>query len=118
MGGRVPGAVSRAKTDGPAMYTIDIHQPDMLTAVIARPPRFGAKLKSFDASAARRLKGVTDVVAVPAGVAVVARSFWAARQGRQALRIDWDESAAERRGTEELFAAYRKIGRATCRERV
>ncbi len=111
IGRRVPRADSRAKTDGTAMYTIDIHQPDMLTAVIARPPRFGAKLKSFDASAARRLKGVTDVVAVPAGVAVVARSFWAARQGRQALRIDWDESAAERRGTEELFAAYRTLAR-------
>src|SRR3989442_2363627 len=98
IGRRVPRADSRAKTDGTAMYTIDIHQPDMLTAVIARPPRFGAKLKSFDASAARRLKGVTDVVAVPPRVWVVCPSFLAAPPGRPAPRIDLGGKAARRPG--------------------
>ena len=79
----------------------------MLTAVIARPPRFGATVKSFDASEARRVSGVTDVVQVPAGVAVVARGTWAAINGRRALRVEWDETAAETRGSEELFTAYR-----------
>jgi isoquinoline 1-oxidoreductase beta subunit len=57
------------------------------------------------------VKGVTDVVQVPAGVAVLARGFWAARQGREALKIAWDEGGAESRGSEELFAAYRDLAR-------
>ncbi len=109
IGRRLRRLDSKAKTDGTARFTMDVYLPDMLTALIARPPRFGAKVRAFDAAEARRVKGVTDVVQVPAGVAVLARNFWAARKGRQALRIDWDESGAERRGTEELFAAYRAL---------
>jgi isoquinoline 1-oxidoreductase beta subunit len=111
IGRRLPRQDSRSKTDGSAQFTMDVYLPDMLTAVIARPPRFGATVRSFDASAALQVKGVTDVVQVPAGVAVLARNFWAARQGREALRIDWDESGAERRGSDELFAAYRVLAR-------
>src|SRR3989441_5158453 len=109
IGRRLPRLDSRAKTDGSAEFTMDVYLPDMLTALIARPPRFGAKMKTFDASAARRVKGVTDVVQVPAGIAVLGRGFWAARKGRAALKIDWDESGAEMRGSEELFAAYRTL---------
>ncbi|MGH7314266.1 MAG: molybdopterin cofactor-binding domain-containing protein [Candidatus Rokuibacteriota bacterium] len=111
IGRRLPRLDSRAKTDGTAQFTMDVYLPDMLTALIARPPRFGARVRTFDAAAALRVKGVTDVVQVPAGIAVLARSFWAARKGRQALKIDWDESGAERRGSEELFAAYRGLAR-------
>jgi isoquinoline 1-oxidoreductase beta subunit len=99
----------RAKTDGSAQFTMDFALPGMLTALIARPPRFGATVKSFDATAARRVKGVTHVVPVPSGVAVVATGFWAARKGREALRVTWDESRAETRGTDELYAAYRVL---------
>jgi isoquinoline 1-oxidoreductase subunit beta len=109
IGKRAPRVDSPAKTDGSAVYTLDLRLPDMLTAVIARPPRFGATVKSFDATAARRVPGVTDVVQVPAGIAVIARSTWAAMKGRRALAIDWDESGAERRGTTELSAAYRAL---------
>jgi isoquinoline 1-oxidoreductase beta subunit len=109
IGRRLPRLDSKVKTDGSAQFTMDVYLPDMLTALIARPPRFGARVRSFDASAALRVKGVTDVVPVPAGVAVLGQSFWAARKGRQALRIDWDESGAEMRGSEELFAAYRAL---------
>jgi isoquinoline 1-oxidoreductase beta subunit len=109
IGRHAPRVDSRAKTTGSAEYTYDVRLPDMLTAVIARPPRFGATVKSFDASAARRVPGVTDVVPVPSGVAVVARTTWAAIKGRSALRIDWDETAAERRGSAELYAAYRRL---------
>jgi isoquinoline 1-oxidoreductase beta subunit len=111
IGRHLPRLDSRSKTDGSAVFTMDVSLPDMLTAVIARPPRFGAKVRSFDASAALQVKGVTDAVQVPAGVAVLARGFWAARKGREALKIDWDESVAERRGSEELFAAYRVLAR-------
>jgi isoquinoline 1-oxidoreductase subunit beta len=109
IGRHAPRVDSRAKTTGSAVYTYDLRLPDMLTAVIARPPRFGATVKSFDASAARRVPGVTDVVPVPSGVAVVARGAWAGIKGRNALRIDWDEAGAETRGSAELYAAYRLI---------
>ena len=81
----------------------------MLTAVIARPPLFGATLKSVDKSAALKVRGVTDVVEVPAGVAVLGKGFWAARQGRAALKLEWDESRAEHRGTDELLAEYKAL---------
>ena len=64
----------------------------MLTAVLARPPLFGAKASSFDAAAARQVKGVVDVVETPRGVAVVAKDTWSAIKGRDALSVEWDES--------------------------
>ncbi|HEY3100394.1 MAG TPA: xanthine dehydrogenase family protein molybdopterin-binding subunit [Methylomirabilota bacterium] len=109
VGKRPPRVDGPSKTDGSAQFTLDFALPGMLTALIARPPRFDATVKSFDATAARRVKGVTHVVAVPAGVAVVAQSFWAARKGREALRVTWDESRAETRGSDELYAAYRVL---------
>jgi isoquinoline 1-oxidoreductase beta subunit len=109
IGTPVPRVDRRPKTDGTATFTLDFTLPGMLTAVIARPPRFGATVKSFDATAARRVKGVTHVVPVQAGVAVVATGFWAARKGREALRVTWDESRAETRGSDDLYAAYRKL---------
>jgi isoquinoline 1-oxidoreductase subunit beta len=109
VGTRLPRLDGMAKTDGSAKFTMDFTLPGMLTALVARPPRFGATVKSFDATAARRVKGVTQVVQVPSGVAVVATEFWAARQGREALRVTWDESRAETRGTDDLFAAYRVL---------
>jgi len=109
VGKRVPRIDGVAKTDGSAKFTMDFSLPGMLTAVIARAPRFGATVKSFDATAARQVKGVTHVVQVPSGVAVVATKFWAARKGREALRVRWDESRAETRGSEDLFRAYRVL---------
>jgi isoquinoline 1-oxidoreductase beta subunit len=109
IGKRVPRVDSKAKTDGSAQFTADFAVPGLLTALIARPPRFGATVKSVDATAARRVKGVTHVVQVPSGVAVVATGFWAARKGREALRVTWDESRAERRGSDDLYAAYRTL---------
>jgi isoquinoline 1-oxidoreductase beta subunit len=109
IGKAAPRVDSKAKTDGSAQFTIDVQLPDMLTAVIARPPLFGATLKSVDKTAALKVKGVTDVVEVPAGVAVLAQGFWAARQGRAALKIEWNEEKAERRGSDQLLAEYRAL---------
>ncbi len=106
IGKETPRVDSIAKTDGSARFTMDVYLPDMLTAVVARPPRFGATLQSVDPSAALKVPGVTNVVEVPAGVAVLGKGFWAARQGRAALRVEWDESKAERRGTHELLAEF------------
>jgi len=109
IGKRAPRVDSRSKTDGTAQFTADFTAPGLLTALVARPPRFGATVKSVDARAARRVKGVTHVVRVPSGIAVVATGFWAARRGREALRVTWDETRAERRGTDDLYAAYRTL---------
>lgn len=96
-----------AKSNGTEVYTIDVQLPGLLTAVTAHPPRFGATVKSVDASAALAVKGVLKVVEIPEGVAVVATGMWPAIQGRNALRIVWDEAKAETRSSADLVAEYR-----------
>jgi isoquinoline 1-oxidoreductase beta subunit len=98
---------SPSKCDGSAVYTIDVKLPGLLTAVIAWPPSFGAKVVSFDAEAAKQVKGVTDVVQVPEGVAVVASGTWAALQGRKALKVTWDEAQSTQLDSDALLAQYR-----------
>ncbi|MCG8455352.1 MAG: xanthine dehydrogenase family protein molybdopterin-binding subunit, partial [Holophagales bacterium] len=109
IGQRLPRLDVPAKTDGTARFTQDLYLPDMLTALVAHPPRFGATVASLDASAAEGMAGVEHVLQVPQGVAVVARSFWAAKKGRDALEITWDDSAAETRSTAELLEQYRRL---------
>lgn len=111
IGRNLPRLDARPKSTGQAVYAMDVRLPGMLTAVVARPPRFGARLASFDAAAARRVSGVVDVVRVPSGVAVLARGTWAALKGRDALRLAWDEAGAERRSSAELMAEYRRTAR-------
>ncbi|MGB0697681.1 MAG: molybdopterin cofactor-binding domain-containing protein, partial [Rhodospirillaceae bacterium] len=98
-----------SKSDGSAMFTQDIHLPNMLTAVIAHAPKFGATVASYDDSAARAIPGVEEVVQVPQGIAVLARNTWTAMQGREALSIEWDESAAETRSSAQMLEEYRVL---------
>ncbi len=107
--GATPRVDSVSKCHGTAVYTIDVKLPGLLTAVIAWPPSFGAKLVSFDAAAAKQVRGVTDVVQVPEGVAVVARGTWAALQGRRALTLVWDESESAKLDSEATLAHYREL---------
>ncbi|MDX0547097.1 xanthine dehydrogenase family protein molybdopterin-binding subunit [Sinorhizobium medicae] len=100
---------SARKANGTEQYTIDVKLPGMLTAVMIHPPLFGAKAKSFDASAARAIKGVVDVVETPRGIAVVGEHMWAAIKGREAVTVEWDEADAEKRGTAELMSTYRDL---------
>jgi isoquinoline 1-oxidoreductase subunit beta len=79
-----------AKSNGIAQFTLDVTCPGMLVAVLQRPPLFGATVKSYDATAAKAVPGVVEVVQVPRGVAVVGKSFWAAKKGRDALKVDWN----------------------------
>ncbi len=97
------------KVDGAAQFAMDIRLPGMLTAMVARPPCFGGSVASFDAAQALAVPGVTDVLEIPEGVAVVASDSWAAKRGRDALRVEWDNSAAEMRGTPELLSEYRAL---------
>jgi len=100
---------AEAKTHGKTQFTLDIRERGMLTVVVARPPRFGARVASFDAADARAVRGVVDVRQIPTGVAVYADGFWPAVKARDKLRITWDESGAERRGSEQLVAEYRAL---------
>ena len=104
---------ARAKSNGAAIYTQDVKLPGMLTAVVLHPPRFGAKLKSFDAAKAKEIKGVEGVVpfTTPAtsGIAVLAKDYWTAKKGRDALVAEWDDSSAFRLGSAELMAEYKKL---------
>lgn len=108
IGKRAPRTDSADKTNGRAVFTQDVHLSGMLVAVVAHPPRFGGKVKSFDATQAKAVKGVVDVVAIPTGVAVLARDTWSAKKGRDALKVEWDESGAFKLGTEQIFARYRE----------
>ena len=96
---------SRDKTDGTAKFAMDVKLPGMVTALILRPPRFGASLVSFDAAGAKDVNGFVDAKALPnaAGVAVFAKSTWAAIQARQAITAEWDFAKAENRSSEQLI---------------
>ena len=108
IGTKVAKLDTQEKSDGSAIYTIDVDAPEMLTVVIAHPPRFGAKAAKVDDSAARKVRGVKDVKVIPHGVAVYADGFWAAKKARDALTIEWDDSGAEMRSTDQLITEYRK----------
>jgi isoquinoline 1-oxidoreductase beta subunit len=103
-----------AKSSGRQAFGIDVRLPGQLTAVVARPSVFGARLASVDDSAARAVKGVKAVLRVPLdrgaeGVAVVADGYWPALQGREALKLQWDTSAVEKVDSEQQLAEYRKL---------
>jgi isoquinoline 1-oxidoreductase subunit beta len=98
-----------SKTDGTAQFAMDVRRPGQLTAVLARSPRFGGTVKSFDATAAKAVPGVTNVVQIPGGVAVLAKNTWAAIKGREALTIVWDDSKAEMRSSDAILAEYRTL---------
>src|ERR1700736_3512874 len=98
-----------AKVNGSARFTIDITEPGMLTVVVARPRRFGAKPGKVDTAAALRVKGVVAVRPISSGYAVYATGMWPALKGRKALTVTWDESAAETRGSEQMIAEYLEL---------
>lgn len=109
IGTRVARKDSRAKVDGTAVFTQDVKLPGTLTALVAHPPRFGARVRSFDAAATKAVAGVHDVVEIPSGVAVLGKDFWSASKGRNALQVDWDESDAFMSGSDELMAQYQAL---------
>jgi isoquinoline 1-oxidoreductase beta subunit len=103
---RLPRTDVVEKVRGTATFTQDVQLDGMLTAVVAHPPLFGATVKRFDAAKTKAVPGVVDVVQIPTGVAVLARSFWSAKKGRDALQVDWDTSKAVTVGSSELSARY------------
>jgi isoquinoline 1-oxidoreductase beta subunit len=103
---------SPEKITGKAQFGMDVRFPGLRTAVVARAPAFGGKVKSFDAGKAKAMPGVEQVVQVPSGLAVVARDFWSAKTARDALQIEWDLGPGAAIDTDELEAGYRAMARA------
>ena len=104
---------SPAKSNGTAMYTQDMKLPDMLIAAVARPPKFGATVKSFNTDKAKVVKGVEKIVQIPNGVAVLAKDFWTAKKARDLLEIEWDESNAFKLSSDEIMAEYKSLAKKT-----
>lgn len=100
------------KVNGKAKFTIDLQVPDMLVASSLTCPVYGGTLKSVDASAARQVPGVRDVVTLDNAVAVTATNYWACQQGLQALKIEWDLGESASISSPELDAALQKASSA------
>ncbi|MGK7312929.1 MAG: molybdopterin cofactor-binding domain-containing protein [Candidatus Longimicrobiales bacterium M2_2A_002] len=94
------------KVDGTAVFGFDVAMDGMKVASVEQAPAFGASVESFDDAAARRVAGVIDVFRVPQGVAVVAENTWAALQGREALRVEWDTRSARGLSSSALLEEF------------
>src|SRR5579864_8279788 len=94
------------KVNGRAEFGIDVRRPGMLYAVVARCPVFGGKVASFDATKAKAVPGVKNVVQISRGIAVVADNTWAAMQGRRALDVKWDEGPTAEVSSESISKMF------------
>ncbi len=106
IGTSMPRLDTPGKLDGSAQFGLDVSIPGMLTAVVARPVVFGARVKSFKAEKAKTIPGVKAVAQVPTGIVVAAGDFWSAQMGREALEIEWDEGVGAKLSTEGLRKEY------------
>ncbi|HSD45613.1 MAG TPA: xanthine dehydrogenase family protein molybdopterin-binding subunit [Pyrinomonadaceae bacterium] len=114
IGKKVKRLDSRAKCDGTLKFGLDLDLPGMKVAVVAHPPVFGGRVRSFDDKDARSIEGVRDVfeiaLAKGTGVAIVADKFWPAKQARNRLKIEWDHTGVEAADSAELWTKYRQLG--------
>ena len=108
---RIDGA---AKGNGTQKFGLDLRIPGMKTAVVAHPPIFGGKVRSFNGDAARQIEGVSQIFEIPlsgggSAVAVVADGFWPAKQARDLLQIDWDVANLGRADTTQMLAEFHAL---------
>ncbi|MGM0571917.1 MAG: molybdopterin cofactor-binding domain-containing protein [Pseudomonadota bacterium] len=99
---------AEAKSTGSPIYGIDVELEGMVYAVVTRPPRYGARVRSFDDSEVRRMPGVLEVFEIERGIAVVADKYWRARKAQDKLTIEWDNSEALGVSNDQVFASYHK----------
>ncbi len=107
---------ARVKANGRQQFGIDFSLPDMLVAVVVHPPVFGAKVSRLDASKSKAIAGVVDVFEVPldrgaTGVAVIAKGYWPAKLGRDALIVEWDSSAVEKVSSVQQLSDYKAMAK-------
>ncbi|MDR7095405.1 xanthine dehydrogenase family protein molybdopterin-binding subunit [Hydrogenophaga laconesensis] len=105
---------AKLKSSGKQTFGIDVRLPGMLTAVVVHPPVFGSKVASLDDAAARAVKGVKAVLRMPLhdggeGVAVIGEGYWAVKQGREALKVEWNDAGREKVDSAKQLASYREL---------
>src|SRR5207237_3485365 len=106
LGHRMPRLDTPDKVSGAAVFGMDVRVPGMVYAAVARCPVFGGRGKGFDPAPALAAPGGQRVVQISSGVAVVAAGTWAACQGKQALKIEWDEGATARWSSDGIWSAF------------
>lgn len=105
-----------AKVDGSAQFGIDVRLPDMLYASLAQAPELGATVENFDDARAKAMPGVRQVVQTSAGVAVIADSWWQAKQARDALTIKWKSGPNARLSNAAIYAGLKSAASGTGKE--
>jgi isoquinoline 1-oxidoreductase beta subunit len=98
----VPSKGVRDKVHGTQVFGFDVTVPGMLVATLIQCPVFGGRLRSLDDRGARKVRGITKIVAFENWVAVVARDTWAAVQGREKLEVDWDPGPNRSTSSEQI----------------
>jgi len=109
---------ARAKSSGRQQFGLDF-KPEggkLAVAVVAHPPVFGARVAKFDASKAKAIRGVLEVVEIPVdrggrGIAVIAEGYWPAKQGRDALEIQWDTSNVGKLDSAAQLAEFTELSK-------
>ncbi len=104
---------SRGKCDGSIKFGLDFDQPGMLTAIVAHPPVFGAKVKSFNDDEAKRVEGVREIFEIPlprgSGIAIVADKFWTAKRARDLLKVEWNTDTVAKEDSTALWEKYKQL---------
>ncbi|VVO64815.1 MULTISPECIES: xanthine dehydrogenase family protein molybdopterin-binding subunit [Pseudomonas] len=97
------------KITGRAKFGMDVQFDGLMTAMVARSPTFGGSVKSFEGAEALAIPGVHKVVQVPTGIAVIADHFWAAKLGRDALKVEWNPGPNAGLDSQALLENFRKL---------
>jgi len=106
IGKRIPKLDTPIKTRGEAVFGMDVRVPGMVFSSLEKCPVFGGTLESFDATAAKKVPGVLDVIQTEDGVAVIADSTWAAFKGREALSVKWNEGKWANQSSAEIRKTF------------
>lgn len=106
IGKNMPRLDTPGKVNGSGVFGIDVKVDGMLTATILRCPIFEGKVKSVDDSLAKAVKGVRAVIPLGYGVGVVADNYWAAKKGRDALKVEWDGGKFSNVNSEAIYKTY------------
>jgi Aerobic-type carbon monoxide dehydrogenase, large subunit CoxL/CutL homologs len=107
IGQRIANVLAPEIVTGTLQFGLDVRVPDVVTAVLARPPNADSRLAAFDDAAARAIAGVVAVEKLAQGVAIVAKDFWTAQRGRSALQITWQLDGAAELSSERISRRLR-----------
>jgi isoquinoline 1-oxidoreductase beta subunit len=118
IGKDVPRAELPTKVTGEAIYAMDVQVPGMVYAAVLQSPYFGGAPETVDDTAARKMPGITDVVKLPDGVAVVGSTLEGTQAAKNMLRVTWGEAPGSKYDSEAALAGYEAIGHDLAREGV